>query len=74
MCFLFSLIPATVLTILGYFVWFSSTKTDGGIRTFGRVLAIWVFIVAALPPLMGLYVTMAGLCPVDRLLRSAPSG
>ncbi len=29
MCFLFSLFPATMLTVLGYFVLYCSTKADG---------------------------------------------
>ena len=44
MYILFSMIPATVLVVLGYFVLFSSTKTDGAAKTFGQILAIWIFI------------------------------
>ena len=64
MCFLFSLLPATLWVIIGYFVLFSSSKMmAGGIRTFGQVLAIWIFVIAALFPIGGAYVTLAGLCP-----------
>ena len=64
MCFLVSLLPATFWLIIGYFVLFSSSRTAvGGIRNFGQVLAIWVFVIAALFPIGGAYVTLAGLCP-----------
>lgn len=63
MCFFFSLIPATGWAVLGYFILFSSTKTQGLVQMFGYILAIWVFIIAALFPVMGAYVTLAGLCP-----------
>lgn len=40
MCFFFSLSPATIWVVLGYFVLFSSYKTQGAIQTFGQVLAV----------------------------------
>jgi hypothetical protein len=40
MCFFFSLIPATIWVVLGYFVLFSSRKTHGAIQMFGQVLAV----------------------------------
>ena len=40
MCFFVSFFPATIWTIIGYFVLFSSTKAEGRIRSFGQVLAI----------------------------------
>jgi hypothetical protein len=63
MCFFISLIPATIWVVLGYFILFSSSKTAGAVQVFGQILAIWVFIVAAFFPVMGAYVTFAGLCP-----------
>jgi hypothetical protein len=69
MCFFFSLIPATMLVVVGYFVLFSSGKAAGGVRRFGQVLAIWIFVVAMFPPLAGAYVTLAGLCPITQLLQ-----
>ncbi len=68
MCFFFSLIPATVWLIIGYFVLFASTKAEGGLRKFGQVLAIWSFVIAALFPLGGAYVTLAGLCPMEAMM------
>ncbi len=63
MCFFVSLIPATIWIVLGYFILYSSTKTLGAVQTFGQILAVWVFIIAAFFPVMGGYVTFAGLCP-----------
>jgi hypothetical protein len=63
MCFFISLIPATIWVVLGYFILFSSSKTAGAVQLFGQILAIWVFIVAAFFPVMGAYVSFAGLCP-----------
>lgn len=73
MCFFFSLIPATFWLVVGYFVLFSSAKADGGIRTFGRALAVWLFILAAFFPIVGAYVALAGLCPIDEMLRAMHS-
>ena len=74
MCFFFSFLPATFWVVVGYFVLFASTKTEGGVRTFGRVLAIWIFIIAAFIPLMGAYISLSGLCPLEALLRGMSSG
>ena len=46
MCFFFSLIPATIFVLLGYFVLVSSRKAESNIGKFGLILAIWLFIVA----------------------------
>lgn len=67
MCFLFSLLPATFLTTLGYIVLFCSTRSEGGVKTFGKILCVWIFILAALPPLIGAYVTVAGYCSFDAI-------
>ena len=71
MCFFFSLIPATVWAVIGFFVLFTSTKTEGGLRKFGQVLATWSFLIAALFPLCGAYVTLAGLCPMAAMMEAA---
>jgi hypothetical protein len=73
MCFFFSFIPATIWLILGYFIMFSSTKTDGAMRTFGRILAIWTFVIAACIPIMAAYVTLNGLCPLTEILKNLQS-
>jgi len=74
MCFFFSFVPATLWVVVGYFVLFSSTKIEGGVRTFGRILAVWVFIIAAFIPLMGAYLTFSGLCPLEALLHAGRPG
>ena len=73
MCFFFSLIPATVWLVIGFFVLYVSTKAEGGLRKFGRALAIWAFVIAALFPLGGAYVTLAGLCPMEAMMETMHS-
>ena len=73
MCFFFSFMPATFWAVIGYFVLFSSTKAQGGVRTFGRILAVWIFIIAAILPMAGAYVTLAGLCPIEALMEAVHS-
>ncbi len=48
MIFLVALIPATGLTVAGYVALFLSHRSEGGLRTFGRYLGIWAFVLAAL--------------------------
>ena len=73
MCFFFSLIPATIWAVIGFFVMLASTKVEGGLRKFGQVLAIWVFVIAALIPLGGAFVTLAGLCPINAMVEAMHS-
>ncbi len=73
MCFFFSLVPATICVTIGYFVLFAASKADGGIKTFGWVLAIWLFVIAAFIPIAGAYVTLADLCPMEDMLRTLHS-
>lgn len=74
MCFFFSLIPATFFATIGYFVLFSSTKTEGAVKKFGKILAIWIFILAAFLPMIALYVTLFGLCPMGEAMQTMHSG
>ncbi len=74
MCFFFSLIPATIFTMIGYFVLFSSTKTEGAVQKFGKILAIWIFMVALFFPIMGGYVTLSGLCPMEEMIQMMSAG
>jgi hypothetical protein len=73
MCFFFSLLPATIWTVIGFFVLFASTKTEGGLKTFGRVLSIWIFVIAVSIPVGGAYVTLADLCPFETLVETMHS-
>jgi hypothetical protein len=74
MCFFLSLIPATIWVVVGYFILFSSTKTEGSVQLFGRILAIWVFVIAAFFPVIGAYVTLSGLCPIEAMIQTMQSG
>jgi len=73
MYFFVSLIPATLAVVLGYFILFSSTKTQGAVKTLGRILAVWVFVLAALAPLAGGYLTYADLSPLGSMMQSMHS-
>ncbi len=68
MCFIFSLFPATVFAIIGYFVLFSSSKAEGAIRTLGQVLSAWILIIALVFPVMGAYITITGQCPIEKMM------
>jgi len=68
MCFVFSFIPATLLVVIGYFVLFSSTKSEGGVRKFGKILSIWIFVIASFFPVMGVFVTISGQCPMEEMM------
>jgi hypothetical protein len=63
MCFIISLIPATFWIVVGYFVLFSTSRTEGNLKLFGKILAIWIFIIASIIPIGGLYMTVSGICP-----------
>lgn len=69
----FSLVPATLPLVLGYFVLFCATRSQGAATTFGRVLAIWLFALAALFPMAGAYVAFAGLSPLDAAMQRMES-
>ena len=55
MFFLLALIPATALTVGGYVALFLSNRSEGLLRTFGRYLGIWAFVLAALVVLGGVF-------------------
>jgi hypothetical protein len=69
MCFFFSLIPATIFVVIGYFVLFSSKKAEAPINKFGFILAIWLFIVASFFPICGAYVTLSDQCPMSKMMQ-----
>lgn len=48
MIYFLALIPATMLTIAGYFVLFLSARSEGGLRAFGKYLGFWAFTLAGL--------------------------
>jgi len=55
MLFLLALIPATALTVGGYVALFISSRSEGSLRTFGRYLGIWAFVLAGLVALGGMF-------------------
>lgn len=68
MCFFFSLIPSTVWLVICFFVLFASTRAEGGLRTVGKMLAVWTIVIASLFPIGGAYVTIAGTCPMQAMI------
>jgi len=44
------------------------------VKTLGRTLAIWVFVLAALFPMAGGYVTYSDLSPLGSMMQSMHSG
>ena len=48
MIYLLALIPATALTIAGYFVLYLSNRSEGAFQKFGKYLGFWAFTLAAL--------------------------
>jgi hypothetical protein len=70
MCFFFSLFPATFWLVIGYFVLFSSGKAKGRIQKFGKILAIWIFILALFIVICGIYMTLFGNCPIEKIMQN----
>src|SRR5215472_19316371 len=48
MVYFLALLPATALTIAGYFVLYLSARAEGSLRSFGRYLGFWAFTLAGL--------------------------
>jgi hypothetical protein len=66
MIYFLALLPATALTIAGYFVLFLSARSQGALRTFGKYLGFWAFTLAALLILAAVFAAAHGghHCPV----------
>ncbi len=60
MVYFLALIPATGLTIGGYFVLFLSNRSEGNFRAFGKHLAFWCFTLAGLVILGSIFAAAAG--------------
>ena len=65
MYFTSTLLLATVFAVLGYLTLYCSIRSEGGVRTLGRVLAVWVFVVALLFVLTGAYFSITGYSPLE---------
>jgi hypothetical protein len=48
MIYFLALLPATALTIAGYFVLFLADRSEGSFRTLGKYLGFWAFSLAGL--------------------------
>jgi hypothetical protein len=48
MIYFLALLPATALTIGGYFVLYLAARSEGGMKTFGKYLGFWAFTLAGL--------------------------
>jgi hypothetical protein len=60
MIYFLALLPATMLTIAGYFVLYLSHRSEGRFRTFGRYLGFWAFTLAALVILAAIFAAAHG--------------
>jgi len=66
MIYFLALLPATLLTIAGYFVLYLSNRSEGAFRKFGKYLGIWAFTLAALVILGAIFAAAHGRhhCPM----------
>lgn len=60
MIYFLALLPATALTVAGYFVWYLAERSEGHLRTFGRFLGFWAFTLAALVVLGAIFAAAHG--------------
>src|ERR1039457_3483616 len=60
MIYFLALLPATALTVAGYFVHFLSNRSEGAFRTFGKYLGFWAFTLAALVVLGAIFAAAHG--------------
>jgi len=71
MIYFIALIPATALTIAGYFVLYLSNRSEGTFQRFGRYLGFWAFTLGGLVVLGAIFAAahgghhgrMHGFCP-----------
>lgn len=60
MIYFLALIPATGLTIAGYFVIFLANRSEGAFRSFGKYLGFWAFTLAGLVILGAIFAAAHG--------------
>jgi hypothetical protein len=61
MFFIVSLLPATIFAVIGYFVVFASTRSEGGVKRFGQYLGGWVLFLAGVTVLGGALAPIFGI-------------
>ena len=66
MIYFLALLPATALTIGGYVALFLSARSEGRMRTFGKYLGFWAFMLAGLLVLGAIFAAARGghRCPM----------
>lgn len=47
------ILHATVVLVIAFFVWFAASKSDGLLKTLGRVLGAWLIVVAVASIIFG---------------------
>jgi hypothetical protein len=60
MIYFLALIPATALSIAGYFVLYISNRSEGTFRSVGKYLGFWAFTLAALVVLGAIFAAAHG--------------
>jgi hypothetical protein len=60
MIFFLALLPATMLTMVGYAVIYLANRSEGGFKSFGKYLGFWAFTLAALVLLAALVCARSG--------------
>lgn len=60
MIYLIALLPATALTIAGYFVLYLANRSEGALRSFGKYLGFWAFTLAGLIVLGAIFAAVHG--------------
>jgi hypothetical protein len=61
MIFLLSLLPTTAFVVVGYFLVYTSTRAEGALKRFGQYLGVWVFFLAGVTILGGLFASTLGI-------------
>jgi len=54
----------TVVVTVAFFVLFAASKAQGGVRVFGRILGIWILLIALMFPVGSAFMVMSGKCPM----------
>jgi len=67
MIYLLVLIPATALSVAGYFVFYLSHRSEGAFQKFGKYLGFWAFALAALLILGAIFAAVhcSRYCPMN---------
>jgi hypothetical protein len=72
---LFAIIPTTVLLTISFFVLFALAKTESGaLKTFGYVIAVCLWISAALIFSSGIYMITTGRHPMMNMMQEMMKG